>query len=241
MALEHVHRHRQREEPDPHRGLAKAHHRDHRREHEHDERHRHRQHDHDSPLQQAQDRGALRPCPSLLPGLRTFVRTRGTPLYIPVLEQGGTAPCLSPDIAASGPLMPYSLFVLPGVLDDLAVVRELPGRRSVTSPRSLVTSRIVATTASARPAGAGFDLAVQGHPVLPVRLVDHQPRARDLGMALSTAATCAGCTNMPFTLVAWSARPIQPPMRTFVRPHGSGRRAPRRDRRSRTGSADSRG
>jgi hypothetical protein len=34
------------------------------------------------------------------------------------------------------------------------------------------------------------------------------------------SAICRGVTNMARTLVLWSARPIQPLMRTLVRPHG---------------------
>ena len=37
-----------------------------------------------------------------------------------------------------------------------------------------------------------------------------------------TSATCSGCTNMPRTLVVWSARPSHPLIRWFVRPHGLG-------------------
>ena len=36
---------------------------------------------------------------------------------------------------------------------------------------------------------------------------------------LAISAICSGRTNMPLTLVVWSARPIQPLMRILVRPH----------------------
>ena len=76
-----------------------------------------------------------------------------------------------------------------------------PGACRLTSPRSLVTSRIVATMASARPAGADSTSQLQRHAVLPARLVDHEPRAlRSPGGACRMSATCAGCTNMPFHL-----------------------------------------
>ena len=41
------------------------------------------------------------------------------------------------------------------------------------------------------------------------------------GWRRTIAATCDGWTNMPFTLVVWSARPIQPLIRALVRPHGA--------------------
>ena len=43
---------------------------------------------------------------------------------------------------------------------------------------------------------------------------------RTSGWRRAISATCAGCTNMPRTLAVWSARPIQPLMRVFVRPVG---------------------
>ena len=60
------------------------------------------------------------------------------------------------------------------------------------------------------------------------------------GWRLAISATCSGCTNMPLTLVVWSARPIQPLMRMLVRPQGERRAAPRTGRRSRAGSSGSR-
>ena len=51
-------------------------------------------------------------------------------------------------------------------------------------------------------------------------------RFPDGGAAIS--AICLGSTNMPFTLVRWSARPIQPLIRVLVRPQGETARQNRR-------------
>ncbi|MNC70833.1 hypothetical protein D3C75_1216860 [compost metagenome] len=58
---------------------------------------------------------------------------------------------------------------------------------------------------------------IRSDPVLPLMT----SRARRIsGCRRATSATCDGCTNMPRTLVVWSARPIHPLMRVLVRPHG---------------------
>ena len=131
----------------------------------------------------------------------------------------------------------------PNVVDDLAVVGELAGAWTATSPRSLVTSRMDATIPS--PGGASAArLDVKDHPVGAARIVDDEPRSGDPGMARDDLRGPLGrdATNMPFTFVVWSARPSHPLMRMFVRPHGevAGKRSPR-DRRCRSGSAGSHG
>ena len=117
-----------------------------------------------------------------------------------------------------------------------------PGARKTTSPRSLVMSRIDATMASAlddRLSG-NFDVAAScgRRPRRCRRRVAPSPIS---GCRATIAATCAGCTNMPFTFVVWSARPIQPLMRSVGAAARRLRPAARRKgRRCRSGSADSR-
>ena len=97
----------------------------------------------------------------------------------------------------------------------------VPGATSFTAPLSLVTDCKVAATAVCKRGVGAAHLRQQRHGVLLGLAVDHEPqRARARGWRAATSAICLGCTNMPLTLAVWSARPIQPLMRTLVRPHG---------------------
>jgi len=53
-------------------------------------------------------------------------------------------------------------------------------------------------------------LAPERHAVIAGCAGNHQARLDDLGVPPHDLATCFGVTNMPRTLVVWSARPIQP-------------------------------
>ena len=61
---------------------------------------------------------------------------------------------------------------------------------------------------------------MQRHRVLLVARVTTRRSRPISGWRCAISAICSGRTNMPFTLVVWSARPIQPLMRMLVRPHG---------------------
>ena len=54
--------------------------------------------------------------------------------------------------------------------------------------------------------------------VSPARVTTRRSRPSS-GWRLPISAIYSGRTNMPLTLVVWSARPIQPLMRMLVRPH----------------------
>ena len=96
----------------------------------------------------------------------------------------------------------------------------LPGTTTSTSPRSRVTSRIVRATCSPRPSGrAGLD--PQRHAVVgPARPRRPAAPARSRDGGARSRRRRDGWTNMPRTLVDWSARPSQPRMRWLVRPVG---------------------
>ena len=69
--------------------------------------------------------------------------------------------------------------------------------------------------------GRAVGLDPQRHPVVGHRRPRRPAaRARSRGWRRTISATCDGCTNMPRTLVDWSARPSQPRMRWLVRPVG---------------------
>ena len=109
----------------------------------------------------------------------------------------------------------------PLVVDDLAVVRQ--GAR-VRPARSRRAGRSPPRTASAR---RGPDRRSPRHLAKQPHLVAGRPTAGTTSRARPTASmprsassTCCGWTNMPRTLVVWSARPSQPLMRELVRPQG---------------------
>ena len=126
------------------------------------------------------------------------------------------------------------------VVDDLAVVRQPPGAR--TRPRRAAWSRRGSRRRSRRPATSGWPAprrAASSGRCRPGLSTTSRARAIS-GWRLTIAATCDGWTNMPLTLVVWSARPSQPLSRTLVRPQGDGPAAPPTGRRCRSGSAGSR-
>ena len=111
----------------------------------------------------------------------------------------------------------------PLVRDHLAVVRQAAGRdelhRAAAASSPPAASRRPPRCKPGVPASAHS--AMQRHRVLLAVARDGEPqrgRARDGACRLRRSAP--GCTNMPFTLVVWSARPIQPLMRMLVRPQG---------------------
>ena len=97
----------------------------------------------------------------------------------------------------------------------------MPGATSFTAPLSLVTACSVSATAlreRRRPARRIRPCSVIAS-CSPSRVTARRTRASS-GWRLAISATCSGRTNMPLTLVVWSARPIQPLMRVLVRPQG---------------------
>ena len=106
--------------------------------------------------------------------------------------------------------------------DDLAVVRQAPGRDKIDLALELGDACSVAPTAP-----SGRRSAMRSRPAAS----SHRSRRRgsrsgagapSSGWRRAISATCSGRTNMPLTFVVWSARPIQPLMRRLVRPHGLG-------------------
>src|SRR5262249_37077660 len=94
----------------------------------------------------------------------------------------------------------------------------LPGATSFTSPPSFVTARSVATTASCKGAAGVAHSAIRVMTSCsPARATTSRNRPTS-GWRWRIGAPGAGRTNMPLTLVAWSARPIQPTSRILVRP-----------------------
>ena len=105
----------------------------------------------------------------------------------------------------------------------------VPGATSSTFPPSLVTAR--SDSGSARPDAASC--VRRSRPLASWRLSRPHGRPRVASVRRSgwrrpISATCSGRTNMPLTFVVWSARPIQPRIRAFVRPHGDSARQDRR-------------
>ena len=112
--------------------------------------------------------------------------------------------------------------VLAHVVDHLAVVRQLARRaeRDFAAQLGDVADRRDDRLGVRRPVVRNFDVAASSGR----RPRDCRRRAAPSpisGCRATIAATCAGCTNMPFTFVVWSARPIQPLMRMLVRPQGA--------------------
>src|SRR4029077_78853 len=96
----------------------------------------------------------------------------------------------------------------------------VPGVTSFTEPFSFVIDCKAAAIAAARAASAGAHSASNAIVSCSAsRSTTRRTRLSSVCRA-ATSAICLGCTNMPFTLAVWAARPIHPLMRAFVRPHG---------------------
>src|SRR3954451_4807549 len=94
-----------------------------------------------------------------------------------------------------------------------------PGGTSSTLPSSFVTARRLAEIALRR--GSVGDAASALNVMAsasPWRVTTSRNRPSS-GWPLAISAICSGRTNIPLTLVLWSARPIQPLIRMLVRPH----------------------
>ena len=94
------------------------------------------------------------------------------------------------------------------------------GRESANSmrPRILHSARKLSATAS-RKASSRMDASTCR--VAVSRLFSEPTTSRSRAISAwraSTRFTCSGRMNMPRTFAVWSARPIQPLMRVFVRP-----------------------
>ena len=96
----------------------------------------------------------------------------------------------------------------------------LPGAHSLTSPRSLVTSRMVSVRCATSPSGAPATSTLRHMRSLAISPLTTSRALRTSGWRRAISATWPACTNMPRTLAVWSARPIQPLMRVLVRPVG---------------------
>ena len=115
------------------------------------------------------------------------------------------------------------------VLDHLAVVGQA-ARRDAARPRRAAWSRRGSSRRCARQA---LGPRRRPRPASVMRSFAISPsttsRARcTSGWRRAISATWLGCTNMPRTLVVWSARPSQPRMRVLVRPVGQRARQHRR-------------
>ena len=111
-----------------------------------------------------------------------------------------------------------------------------PAATSSMSARSLVTSRTLSASFSARPSAAAATVDLQRHGVVGHLAGHHQARASPRGGgAPRSRPPGPGCTNMPRTLAVWSARPIQPLMRVFAAP---ARAAPARQHRGEIAGAE---
>ena len=88
-------------------------------------------------------------------------------------------------------------------------------------PRSCVSSRSAAASASLSPGrSSGVTSALSVITSRSSGRVTTSRARRTTGCRRTSSARWLGCTNSPRTFVDWSARPIQPRIRTFVRPHG---------------------